>query len=176
MKHNVRYRTEMKSQPLTKKRTQPPRKKYVRFSKDLKRYSEPPTNLIPIEGDADKIWYQPGDYKKIHNEILENLKAFVDMNGNISLLNHDRHCMRGLEMKVSKKISQLRKLRIVFTVRAILNTQKSLQLKGVNNPELLGVISRRLTVKAEQQARKLGVIDENTILNSRNSTKTHVET
>jgi hypothetical protein len=105
------------------------------------------------------LWYQPSEYAEIDQEVVQSIQALAIVHGDFANLDHNRYCLRGLEMKTSKRITQLRHLRACISVRAVLDQQQAQRRNGVSDPDMLGDVSRKFTEHAQIRAWDLGTFD-----------------
>lgn len=109
--------------------------------------------------DKRRIWYQASDYAEVDQDNLKNIHALAAVQGDLVRLDPEEYCLRGLEMKTSQHINQLRRLRSRLSIRAVLDQQRIHRTMRIVDPGSLRDISQRFTEQARIRAIELGTFD-----------------
>lgn len=150
-------------------------KSLLRKKKDVKKRARFDSNdntvrALPLERsnmtdeERSRMFYSRKDFSAVDHDILQDLQALRYVNCRVACLPHDKHCLRGLEMKSSRAIHRHRRLRIYTTIRAVLEGQehcRHMQQLGVtvDFAASLATISKKYTAKAKMRAKELGWFD-----------------
>ena len=114
---------------------------------------------VPESELKQSCWYQSKDYADFKQQSRQTLDALQQADGNLSLLNANEHCIRGLEAHVSRDVLQLRQMRIRSTVQVVLDQQQVQRLHGIKDPLLLGAVSMMFSKQSRQTALSMGALD-----------------
>ena len=148
---------------LVKRRKILKRKKAVQFSDTMLVYnykyvsSSEETNSAMNEEIS--TWYDQQDFKRIMIDNLKDVNAAKECSRDGVSLNTGEHCLRGLEILVSKDLQQAKVKTVALTVGSILDYQRVQRLKGANAEETLRQISIVLSDKALRYAIDLAAAD-----------------
>lgn len=121
------------------------RRRKVTFSK----VATVKTRPAPLPSET---WYQPVEYAQFNRDRRATIDAIQSVHGDVSILDPQVHCVRGLEHQLSKKQVLSRKLKSMRYVRTLLDEQFVQKLSGNEDPESLQILSTIFSKQASQRA------------------------
>jgi hypothetical protein len=151
-KHGLQ--AEMLVHPPAKKRRLA--KKTVRFAEDRNTVR---SRHVSTE-DLNKSWLQPEEYEKIRENNWATLRAIKSVGGNVSGLDVNKVCVRGLELifgvVVFNNTSQRKQPEFAEKILMQHRVEKDL---GFSDPDSLRILSRALSKVDQARALKIASID-----------------
>jgi len=113
-----------------------------------------------LESELEKSWYRSKDYSDFESANRTTLDAFNRAQGQLTMLDNEEYCIRGLEAHVSDAIRKLRQSRIISNKQVVLDQQKVQRFHGVQDPLMLASVSQIFSKQSRQQALSMGALDE----------------
>jgi hypothetical protein len=110
--------------------------------------------------DLRQTWYQAHEYGSFEAERRRTILAVREKQGDLSRLDPNVHCVRGLEHQLSSKQVLSRKYKSIQYTKVLLEQQYIQRLTGVSDPEYLQVLSQMFSKQASQRAYLRAVIDQ----------------
>lgn len=105
------------------------------------------------EKELKNLWIQSNEYGAILDENHKTIATLSKANGDISILDNNEMCARGLEYQISYVMNNGNRTRYKNYVQQILLEQKNLyQIYGVANPQMLRVLSMALSQRSRNRA------------------------
>ena len=136
---------------LPRKKRRLPSKRNVTFSTVATVQMRPPTT-------PSETWYEPKEYAQFESERRETIRAIQSARGDLTLLDPNVYCVRGLEHQLSKKQVLSRKYKSMQYVRALLDHQLLQKQAGRTDPESLHMVSRFFSRQASERAHLRAVL------------------
>lgn len=132
----------------------------VRFAADteLEAVITKPRSLTREE--LPLTWYQKEDYACIKLGIVHSIHAIAKVFSSSTVLDLDRHCLRGIETGISPDLYQQRKRRIQLTLSKVLEQQRAWKTLGLTvDPQVLRKASLQASQEAQESASAVGKLD-----------------
>jgi hypothetical protein len=129
-------------------------KKSVRFEERIKVHHRHFT-----QEDLDSAWYAEGNYGAFENDCRDALDHADSLNGNLALIDHSKHCIRGLESLLIPEEFYLKRKRNRILVRVILQQQELDAKLGISDPGRLKDICEMISRQSNKWALELGALD-----------------
>ncbi len=137
------------------------RKRSIRFSEVVE--IVPQNHSYSIDDIREMCWYNKWDFHRFKDECIQTVQAIATSN-DLSSMNSEKFCTRGLDLLIYCEFDMLQKRKRTALVRMVLIRQRYLRIAGCSNPELLRVISERMSKESKDIAMKLGRLDFISIL------------
>lgn len=129
-------------------------KKRVRFD-ECPKYIE---SGIIDERDIPRIWFTKNELGSLREDNRITLRALKKADGNVSALDSDLFCLRGLEDSLVGGKEKFQKTRNNI-INGILDEQGKQRTMGINDPRGLQVLSRACSKQARERAHERGKSD-----------------
>ena len=142
-----------KMAPVTK-RSRRKFKKRVSFSG-----SNRVTILEVLKAERQHSWYNDSEYKNFQVDRVQTIRALREAKGDLSALDPQRQCIRGLEMQATPEIFRFRANGIKSTIQRVLQQQKVQREFGLKDDVSLGLVSVVYSKPARDLATALAAID-----------------
>ncbi|CAB9505713.1 expressed unknown protein [Seminavis robusta] len=113
--------------------------------------------------ELQMAWYQPQEYKVFHYDRLSTIRTLRHAKGDLSVLDPNSQCVRGLEMNATPEIFKYRASGIKTTIRSVLQHQHVQRQIGLKDPTSLGMVSMVKSTAARHLAAALALIDEQSL-------------
>jgi hypothetical protein len=168
VKHNYAIHTRMASSrkhglPAEMMLVHPPAKKRRRLAKKTVRFAEDRNSVrsrhVSTE-DLNKSWLQPEEYEKIRENNWATLRAIKSVGGNVSGLDINKVCVRGLELIIGIVVfhSTSRRKQPEFAEKILIQHRVEKDL-GFSDPDSLRILSQALSKADQARALKIASID-----------------
>lgn len=112
-----------------------------------------------LKEELQQAWYSDSEYKNFHVDRVQTIRALRQAKGDLSALDGEQHCIRGLEMQATPEIFRFRAKGIKSTIRKVLQQQKAQREFGLKDDTSLGLVSVVYSKKARDFATALAAID-----------------
>jgi len=112
-----------------------------------------------IKEDLKNAWMQEHEYQAIREENRQTILAIKAAEGQVSALDSQKFCVRGLEEQISFFLFQSERTRQRKLIRCIVQEQKTLKQMGCFDPKVLRALSMTLSRDARSKAIRLAFID-----------------
>jgi len=133
-----------------------------RLSKPTVRFAEE-KNTVRVRAasseDLNKAWLQQADYDMIRENNRSIILAVMKAGGNISTLDMNEACVRGLEQHICVYVFNGNPKRQREFSRNICNQYREQRKMGVSDPESLSLLSSILSRADQMKALKIASID-----------------
>jgi hypothetical protein len=104
-------------------------------------------------------WYQQDEFEDFKQECRKTARVYSKVQGDITQINPDKVCLRGLEQHLSRDLIASRKMTIINSIRMVLNEQKCQRSKGAANPFKLEEVSSTWSQYARTRAMTMADFD-----------------
>jgi hypothetical protein len=108
--------------------------------------------------DLENAWLKPQDWEKSKAECKEVIAAIIKANGDLSLMDLERHCLRGLEEYVSS-ILYRRGLRQKTIIKKVIYVQHIQRKSGVQDQIALKEAYLALSKRHRRRALRRAAVD-----------------
>jgi len=142
-------------------------RKSVRIVESRNQTHAPKSGLQqPQHQQKSLSWYNQNEYIEFKRDANKTLDAYAKVQGDLSLLDLNKHCLRGLEAHISKDILKLRKSAMRSAIHAVLVEQARLKATSArpasanSNAAAISAVSRMLSKGASEYARSMGSLDD----------------
>ncbi|CAB9524109.1 expressed unknown protein [Seminavis robusta] len=112
-----------------------------------------------LKEELQMAWYRPEEYKVFHYDRLSTIQTLRSAKGDLSVLDPNEQCVRGLEMNATPEIFKYRAFGIKTTIRSVLQHQQVQRQIGLKDPASLGMVSVVSSKAARHLAAALALID-----------------
>jgi hypothetical protein len=139
----------------------PPERKRIRRSKKSVRFATDNNEMkyrhITKE-DLENAWLKPQDWERSKAECKEAIACLIKCNGDLALMDLERHCLRGLEEYISTVLFR-RGSRQKTIVRKVVYVQHIQRKSGVKDQVALKEAYLELSKKHRRRALKRAAVD-----------------
>lgn len=142
-------------QPYDHKKMRMTQKKSVSFSNMASVLMRP----ISHE-ELNQRWIQPIEYKLIETKRRETIRAWSNVEGNVSRLDCEEHCLTGLEQILTPQQTLARKFTNLKCRRLLLEEQRLQKCNGFYDPERLKQLSQLFSRQTAHRAHLRAVLDQ----------------
>lgn len=105
------------------------------------------------------FWYQREDFLSFHMEQLQTIHALKKAQGDLSYLDPSKHCLRGLERKISAGYGRERRSQQTEIINMVLEAQTEQREKGVRDPEGIKKLSSVFSRVSRDRAVEMAALD-----------------
>ncbi|KAL7581046.1 hypothetical protein ACA910_005850 [Epithemia clementina (nom. ined.)] len=112
------------------------------------------------EGDLERCWIQQDEYKEIKEDTKRTLLAIKKSGGNLSSLDVQKHCLRGLEQSIATILFRADRRPHRRIVQRVLRVQQTQRMKGQSyDPSVIRTMYSMMTKHSVRRAIDLARID-----------------
>jgi hypothetical protein len=112
-----------------------------------------------LKTELQQAWYSDCEYQSFQNDRVRTIQLLRRANGNLSALNPQEQCIRGLEMQATPEIFRFRANGIKSTIQRVLQQQQVQREFGLKDDSTLGLVSVVYSKPARDLATALAAID-----------------
>ena len=137
---------------VAKRRTKP--KKSVQFGAT----TQGPSWHVTKEDDQ-RAWYNAAEYHSFKDECRQVLRNVDAVKGDLTKIDCNKYCLRGLEDQVIPRDYHMRRKRKRFLIQMVLGQQDLHRQMGISNPQKLHTICELYAKKSKDWALELAALD-----------------
>jgi hypothetical protein len=104
-------------------------------------------------------WYQPREYESFKKDCQRTAIEFRGAQGDITRLNPDKFCLRGLETQITRASIATRRMTIASSIHMVLHEQLSQRATGQSNPERIRQVFEVMSKSARMRAFTMAAFD-----------------
>jgi hypothetical protein len=109
--------------------------------------------------DAQRAWYDGAEYDNFTDECREALRNLDAVKGDLTKMDGNKYCIRGLEDQIATRIYQLRRKRKRSLSQMVLRQQDLHRQMGISNPQKLHTICELYSKQSKDWALELAALD-----------------
>lgn len=109
--------------------------------------------------DLKASWCSQVEFEGFKKECRKTAQLYAKVEGDITRIDPDKVCLRGLETHLTRESMMRRRLTIVNSIRAVLNEHRTQKALGKEDPNRLKEISSALSAFAIKRAEHMADFD-----------------
>jgi hypothetical protein len=109
--------------------------------------------------DNQRAWYYGAEYNSFKDECREALRNVDAVKGDLTKIDGNKYCLRGLEDQVIPRVYHLRRKRKRSLIQMVLRQQNLHRQMGISNPQKLHTICELYSKQSKDWALELAALD-----------------
>lgn len=109
--------------------------------------------------DDQRAWYYAAEYHSFKDECRQALKNVDAVKGDLTKIDCNKYCLRGLEDQISPRVYHIRRKRKRFLIQMVLGQQDLHRQMGMSNPQKLHTICELYSKQSKDWALELATLD-----------------